>query len=261
LSLAVADTQNIYDRPDFFEAYARLRRSLEGLARMAEWPTLEALLPPLAGARIVDLGCGYGWFSAYAADDGAASALALDVSERMLERAQNLNARPTIVYRRADLETATLPAKAFDLAFSALAMHYVADLPRLLSEIACALIPGGLLVASLEHPIYTAPRQPGWNEAPHGGKVWPVDGYFHEGRRETDWLAKGVIKHHRTIETLLNGLSEAGFALERLVEYQPSPELLAERPELAVELKRPMFLLIRARRTPGEGSDGQATFA
>jgi hypothetical protein len=70
-----------------------------------------------------------------------------------------------------------------------------------------------------------------------------------------------ISEHHRTIETLLNGLSEAGLGLERLVEYHPSPELLAEHPELAVELERPMFLLIRARRTPGEGSDGRVTFA
>ncbi|HSZ52847.1 MAG TPA: class I SAM-dependent methyltransferase [Caulobacteraceae bacterium] len=252
----MAGAQNIYDRSDFFEAYARLRRSIEGLAGMPEWPTLEALLPPLAGARVVDLGCGYGWFSAHAADSGAASVLALDVSERMLERARELNARATVTYRRADLETEAFPAEAFDLAFSALTLHYVADLPRLLNEIARALIPGGVLVASLEHPILTAPRHPGWSEAPHGGKVWPVDGYFHEGRREIEWLAKGVVKHHRTLESLLTGLAEAGLGLERLVEFRPSLELLAERPELAVELERPMFLLIRARTTPVEGRQG-----
>jgi SAM-dependent methyltransferase len=252
----VSDAQNIYDRPDFFDAYARLRRSVEGLAGAPEWPTLAALLPPLAGARVVDLGCGYGWFSAHAADAGAASVLGLDVSERMLHRALTLNARPAVSYRREDLETVTLPAEAFDLAFSALTLHYVADLPRLLKEIARALVPGGVLVASLEHPIYTSPRQPGWNEAPSGGRVWGLDAYFHEGRRETDWLAKGVIKHHRTIETLLAGLTEAGLGFERLVEYHPSPELLAQRPELTVELERPMFLMIKARRAPEEGKQG-----
>lgn len=249
----MAGRQNIYDRPDFFDAYARMRRSVEGLAGAPEWPTLAALLPPLAGARVLDLGCGYGWFAAHAADAGAASVLALDVSERMLARAQSLNARAAVSYQRADLETATLPQQTFDLAFSGLALHYVADLPRLLNEVAHALTAGGILVASIEHPIYTSPRQPGWTEGAHGGKVWPVDGYFYEGRRETNWLAKGVIKHHRTIETLLNGLSEAGLGLERLVEYHPSPEQLAGGPELALELERPMFLMVRARRTPEEG--------
>jgi hypothetical protein len=34
--------QNIYDRPEFFEAYSRLGRSVEGLEGAAEWPALKA---------------------------------------------------------------------------------------------------------------------------------------------------------------------------------------------------------------------------
>ncbi|MGH6808840.1 MAG: SAM-dependent methyltransferase, partial [Ensifer adhaerens] len=30
--------QNIYDRPEFFEGYSQLGRSLRGLAGAAEWP-------------------------------------------------------------------------------------------------------------------------------------------------------------------------------------------------------------------------------
>lgn len=51
-------TQNIYDNPEFFEAYSWLGRSVAGLAGAAEWPALRALLPDLRGLRIVDLGCG-----------------------------------------------------------------------------------------------------------------------------------------------------------------------------------------------------------
>ena len=35
-------------------------------------PSLRAMLPPLAGRRVVDLGCGFGWFCRWAAGQGAA---------------------------------------------------------------------------------------------------------------------------------------------------------------------------------------------
>ena len=155
-------TQNIYDDPAFFEGYSRLNRSIHGLDGAPEWPALRALLPDLRGRNVLDLGCGYGWFSRWAADQGAASVLGIDVSERMLERAASTAAHPAITYRRADLETLALPNAAFDLAYSSLAFHYVAHLDTLLRTIHRALVPGGRLVFSIEHPIYTAPRQPGF---------------------------------------------------------------------------------------------------
>jgi len=240
--------QNIYDEPDFFDAYGRMRRSIEGLAGAAEWPDLRAMLPPLAGARVLDLGCGYGWFAAYAADAGAATVLAMDVSERMLDKARSINARPAIRYERTDLEAVSVPQGAFDLAFSSLALHYVEDLPRLLHKVADALAPAGVLVASIEHPIYTAPRRPGWASTADGGQAWMLDGYFDEGPRRTSWLGAEVLKHHRTLTGLLASLAEAGLDLERLHEYRPTAEDVAQHPEWEMELDRPMFLLFRARK-------------
>ena len=55
-------TQNIYDDSAFFDAYGRLERSIHGLDGAPEWPALRALLPDPRGCRVLDLGCGYGWF-------------------------------------------------------------------------------------------------------------------------------------------------------------------------------------------------------
>ena len=38
----------------------------------------------MRGLRVVDLGCGFGWFCRWAREHGAASVLGLDVSENML---------------------------------------------------------------------------------------------------------------------------------------------------------------------------------
>jgi len=55
-------TQNIYDDPGFFQGYSQMARSIGGLDAAPEWPALRAMLPPMQGLKVVDLGCGYGWF-------------------------------------------------------------------------------------------------------------------------------------------------------------------------------------------------------
>jgi ubiquinone/menaquinone biosynthesis C-methylase UbiE len=215
---------------------------------MPEWPTLRAMLPDLRGSGIVDLGCGFGWFCRWARETGAASVLGLDVSEKMLARARADTSDQGISYRRADLERLDLPAASFHLAYSALALHYLENLDTALAVVHRALAPGGALVFSVEHPIYTAPVAPGWTTTADGRKTWPVDKYLAEGARSTDWLASGVIKHHRTMATYLNKLIQAGFAIRRVEEWGPSAEQIAAHPEWADEVHRPPFLLVAAER-------------
>jgi SAM-dependent methyltransferase len=241
-------TQNIYDDAEFFESYGRLERSVEGLAGAAEWPDLRAMLPDLRGLRIVDLGCGYGWFCRWAREQGAARVHGFDVSDRMLARAAAMTADDGIIYARADLERLGLPARSFDLAFSSLALHYVTDIARLLATVHQALHPGGRLVFSVEHPINTAPLRPGWSKTAEGEEAWPLDSYLVEGRRVTDWLGKRVVKQHRTIASQLNLLIGLGFAISHVVEWGPSDEQIAAHPDWAKERHRPLFLLIAARK-------------
>lgn len=241
-------TQNIYDDPEFFDNYSQLGRSKQGLDGAAEWPALRAMLPRMHGLNVVDLGCGYGWFCRWAREAGAATVLGLDVSEKMLARARSSSNDPGLTYARADLERLDLPSAGFDLVYSSLAFHYVENLRGLLDTVHRALVPGGRLVFSIEHPIFMAPRQPGWSVDADGRKQWPLDSYQMEGPRVTNWLADGVIKQHRTIGTLLNHLIGAGFTIAHVDEWGPTDADLAARPELAEERERPMMLLVSATR-------------
>ena len=240
--------QNIYDRPEFFDGYSRMDRSVRGLDGAPEWPAMRALLPDLRDKRILDLGCGFGWFARWAVEQGAASVLGVDLSENMLARARAETADPRVRYLKADLETLDLPRESFDLAYSSLALHYVQDFERLIGEVSRALVSGGNFVFSIEHPIYMASMKPGWLTTGDGRTVWPVDHYAIEGPRITDWLAKGVGKQHRTLGTTLNALIDAGFSIRRVVEWSPTPDEVAARPSLADELERPMMALVAARK-------------
>lgn len=242
-------TQNIYDQEDFFAGYSRLPRSVDGLDGAAEWPALSALLPDMTGLRVLDLGCGFGWFARWARQQGAASVTAIDVSANMLARAAEMTRDPAITYLRADLEALDVPAGSFDLAFSSLTFHYIAGLERVFAIVYAALMPGAPFVFSVEHPIYTAPSAPGFTSDAEGRRVWPLDRYLDESDRTTDWLAKGVVKRHRTIGSYVGLLLGAGFSLSHLEEWGPTEAQIAEHPDWTVERQRPPFLLIAARRS------------
>ncbi len=243
-----AMAQNIYDQAEFFAAYSQLGRSLAGLDGAAEWPALQAMLPEMDGLDVVDLGCGFGWFCRWARENGAARVLGLDLSEKMLARARSGTSDAAITYEVADLEQLALQEGGFDLAYSSLAFHYVEDASRLYAQIHRALRPGGRLVFSTEHPIYMAPTSPGWASGVDGRRIWPLNRYLVEGPRTTDWLAPGVVKHHRTLGTTLNALIAAGFRVTHVEEFCPTPDQIAAQPALAEEVERPMFLLVSAVR-------------
>lgn len=243
--------QNIYDDPEFFQAYCGLPRSARGLDAAPEWPALRALVGEaagVAGRRVVDLGCGFGWFCRWATGAGAAEVLGVDLSQRMLAAAEAATTDPTVRYERQDLDALRLPLGAFDLAYSSLTLHYLTDLDHLVRTVHDALVPGGAFVCSVEHPIYTAPSSPGFVAGAGGHATWPLDRYLDEGPRVTDWLAPGVVKQHRTITTYVRALRRAGFELSDLDEWGPTVEQIAATPEWTVERDRPPFLLIAARR-------------
>ena len=241
-------TQNIYDNEEFFANYSRLRRSIEGLDGAPEWPALRALLPELLGSRVLDLGCGFGWFCRWARQQGAAHVLGIDISEKMLARARATIEDSAITYITADMEQLELPAHSLDLVYSSLALHYVEHLSRLMSQVYQALVPGGSLVFSVEHPIFSATVWSEWLVDPAGRKLWPIDRYLDEGPRSTDWLAKGVIKQHRTLATYINMLIRLGFSISHVEEWGLTAEQVAAEPAWADERYRPPFLLVSARR-------------
>ena len=241
-------TQNIYDNDEFFAGYSRLPRSVHGLDGAPECPVLRALVPDVRGTSVLDLGCGFGWFCRWAKEAGAAQVTGMDVSENMLARARAEGGAPVITYKKADMEGLSLPQAVYDLVYSSLALHYVEKLEALLGEVHTALKPGGALVVSVEHPMMTAPARAVWSADADGRKTWPVSCYLEEGLRQTDWLTKGVIKQHRTMATYLNMLLGLGFDIRRVVEWGPSPEQVAARPDFAPERERPPFLLLSARK-------------
>ncbi|KAL6918841.1 hypothetical protein ACHAPO_010534 [Fusarium lateritium] len=242
-------TQNIYDNADFFAEYSALDRSIKGLDGAPEWPRLRSYIPNLQGLDVLDLGCGFGWFARWARSTGANSVRSIEISNNMLSRARAMTNDTKIIYEQADLDNTNLSEHGtgiYDVAFSSLTLHYLANLPELVQQVQTVLKPGGTFVFSIEHPIYTAPSKAEFvTDAVSGREYWPLDSYQKEGLRVTDWLAEGVQKQHRTVASYINLLLKAGFRIAEFDEWYPTPEEL-EKCGWHRVLERPVYLLMSA---------------
>lgn len=175
--------------------------------------------------------------------------LGIDISQGMLDTAIEKNSDSRICYRQSAMEDLDFPDGSFQVIFSSLAFHYVADFEGLMERIGRWIAPGGDLVFSVEHPVFTAYGSQDWYYDENGSILhFPVDNYFFEGRRDAVFLGEKVTKYHRTLTTYMNALRQNGFLIRDLAEPMPPSDMM-EIPGMKDEMRRPMMLLIAAWKT------------
>ncbi len=240
--------ENKYDEPEFFNQYSHMSRSTGGLSAAGEWHELRKMLPDFQDKRVLDLGCGFGWHCRYAVEQGAKSAVGVDLSEKMLQVAREKTDSPRIEYVHMPIEDIDFPAGSFDVVISSLALHYVASFAAICRKVSRCLAPAGDFIFSIEHPVFTAQGPQQWIDDAGGNHLyWPVDRYFDEGPRTALFLGEEVIKYHRTLATYISASIQCGFEIVNLVEPRPA-EYLMDQPGMQDELRRPMLLLVALRK-------------
>ena len=184
---------------------------------LLERPALRSLIPgTLAGAVVLDAGCGSGAQAQWLLDQGA-EVVGIDVSPRMIEEAERrCGGRGRFLV--ADLaKPLPLEPASLDGITCSLALHYVADWSVPLRSFASALRPGGWAVISLDHPF--GPPLPGQQ-----------GGYF-DTELVSDTWQKGDVEvsqqfWRRPLGAILGAFADVGFVVDRVVEPQPSDEAL-----------------------------------
>ena len=231
---------------DIADAYAA-RVDSRPYNALYERPAMLDLLPPVDGLRVLDAGCGPGWYVAELARRGA-RVMAIDSSAAMIRHARERFASPQlnehadrVELRVADLiQPLSFAADAsFDGIVSSLVLHYLRDWGPTLAEFRRILTPTGWLVFSTNHPAADAVRL----EPRRYLDVEPVEDYW-------KWL--GTVRYYRRpLSAIVEALTNAGLAVERLVEPLPTDEFRKLKPAAYARLlRRPEFLLVRARPWP-----------
>lgn len=234
-----------YDDDEVFATYMASRERPDNPNDTLEQPILRMLIGDLRDLRILDLGCGAATFGRFALDQGCRAYVGVEASRNMAAAARETLAGTSGRIENVAMETWPYPEAAIDLVVSSLALHYVAEIEIVLAGAYRALVPGGRLVFSVEHPVITSCAR-GWRSGQR--QDWIVDDYFVTGPRETSWLGGEVIRQHRTIEGYIAALQGAGFLLDQLRESRPQRERFADEAEYERRRRIPLFLFLAGHK-------------
>jgi SAM-dependent methyltransferase len=201
-----------------------------------ERPAVVSLLPPLANTRVLDVGCGSGWYAEYLVEQGAV-VTAFDLNAEFVALTQT-RVGPRAQVLQADLAQALdfAHAEEFDLVICPLVMHYLKEWRPAFREIYRVLNPQGILVFSTHHPFMD------W-------KLFNREDYFALEKLEDEWKVGKVEYYRRPLTAMSDDLDAAGFYIERLLEPQPTEAFKFTDIEGYERLMmNPWFLVIRARK-------------
>ena len=149
---------------------------------------------------VCDLGCGPGHVARYLHERGA-HVVGVDLSPGMIERARTLT--PSVRFETGDMRALDVPDGAWQaiVAFYSIIHFRAAELPDVFGELQRVLAPGGTLVVSFHIGSEVVHRDEWW------AHEVSVDFYF----LQTDEVTAA--------------LEAAGFAVERVMERDPYPEV------------------------------------
>lgn len=204
-----------------------------------ERPALRSLVPrPLVGTTVLDAGCGSGAQCEWLRAQGAV-VIGVDASPVMVAEARR-RCGDRVTVEVADLaQPLDLEPASIDGITCSLVLHYLADWSVVLASFATILRSGGWAVVSLDHPF--GPPLPG-----------QVGDYF-DTELVTDTWVKGGVEvtqrfWRRPLSAVVDAFADAGFAVERLVEVQPSAEAVHRFPDaLGPVVGVPSFIVYRLR--------------
>ncbi len=164
------------DKQQIAHSFSRAAGSYDSSAavqRQVGHRLLERAAPLLAG-RVMDLGCGTGYFSSAVAEiDRVERVLALDLAEGMLNYARDRRGGAKIDWLCADAELLPLADSSVDGIFTSFSIQWCENLPALFAELWRVLKPGGTLAFSNLGPETLHQLRDAWAQ---------VDDYVHVNR-------------------------------------------------------------------------------
>jgi SAM-dependent methyltransferase len=216
-----------------------VRREPTSLSDFTGRPRTLALCEPVAGKRVLDLGCGEGYCARRLVQMGAAEVLGIDNSAQMIAAARSEEAREALGIRYEVGDATNLAGVAdgsIDLVLAMFLFNYldVEATGRCMAEVHRVLGAGGRFVFAVPHPslpfvreeeppFYFSVREGGYfsnRDRRFPGKIWRRDG--------TELEVQLV---HKTFEDYFAAMRASGFrTLPVVIELGVTPEIEAIDP-------------------------------
>ncbi len=208
-------------------------------------PAFTEFIGDISGVRVLDGACGEGTSSRILARAGARVS-GIDLSHNMISSAKQLEAdHPLgIAYFEGSATDMPFADGSFDLVTSWMAMHDISSPLEVLKEFSRVIRPGGRLAFCIRHPAFFT-RRTGFlrgNGTSPSGLL--IGDYFNKNPWTEHWAFAGgddATQGRKTFSNLrfpislsdcINGVIQAGMAIEKIAEPMPSEELCARHPRL-----------------------------
>jgi trans-aconitate 2-methyltransferase len=228
--------------PEQYERFA--------VERAAPFYDLLALVAPVPGGRVVDLGCGSGELTATLHRRlEAGETLGVDSSPAMLERAAGL-AGDGLRFELGDIDA--FASGDWDVVFSNAALHWLPDQAGLLGRLVAGLNPGGQLAVQMpanhDHPSHVVAAEVAGAEPFRSA----LGGYRRESPvRPPEWYAElldrlGLADQHVRLQVYLHRLT----ARDEVVEWVKGTLLTDYRSRMPDALFEEFLATYRARLLP-----------
>lgn len=186
-------------------------------------PNLMRLLAPHEGMRVLDVGCGEGYFTRLIHASGA-YVHGADIAAKLIAKAKKTS--PDIAYSVASAESMPFASIGeYDAVTCVLALQNMERLDVVLKECARVLKPQGRSLFVLNHPVFRSPKRTAWGwDAETKTQYRRVDGYLSQSRASIEMApSKGAAdvtwSFHRSLQDYMKAFAANGFVLTRLEEW------------------------------------------
>lgn len=208
------------------------------------------------GRRVLDIGCGEGYFTRLL-KAGGAEVVGTDIAPELIAKAKKQS--PDIVYHVASADALRFAKdRSFDVVTCVLALQNMEKLEAVVGEVARVLAVGGRFVFVLNHPAFRIPKRSswGWDE---GAKTQyrRLDAYLSASREKMDMNPGAAGAHdftysfHRSLQDHMKALASCGFAITRMEEWishKKSEKGPRQEAEDRARKEFPLFLAIESKR-------------
>jgi len=227
---------------------------------LSDWTARSFLLEwclPVEGKRVLDLGCGEGYFTRQIARHGSQEMRGIDISQAMIERARQNEVEEVLGIQYSVgcvTEFSSEVDSQFDLITAVFVYNYltIEQMKTSMALIYQSLTEGGQFIFSLPHPIH--PFLSGNDSRFHfkrsGGWFSGKDNIFEGTIAMKEGKTVAVRCVHKIFEDVFDALREAGFRkFPELKELTVTEELLQQDPKFFGPLRDlPLHIAIRVER-------------
>ena len=224
-----------------------------GSPMLIEVPYILELIGDVRGKKVLDAGCGGGFYSLWLSEKGA-KVLGIDGSKEMIKIAKEKASRKMLgtKFLIGDITDLKIEDDVFDLVLSILVLMDLKKLDKAISELVRVTRNRGHIVISIQHPTLTAGD---WQKE-SGEKIFrKLDDYFTERELKVVWENERKERihfkyYHKPLQAYVQPFLKRECVLTHLVEPQPHKVYKIMNKREYEDTKRiPHFIILKFQKT------------